>query len=111
MQFAQADPDHPRHRAAGKALTAALRLATLAYGLAGLVLGVARLRLENFSEEAWGQALTIWYAEALIFLAVFGGGALVAGLFTRGIGRTRPPRLADPLKSSPLAGVERGRGH
>ena len=111
MQFVQAEPSPPPARAAGKALKATLRLATLAYWLLGLALGLAHLRLGGFSEEAWGSTLTVWYAEALIFLAVFGGGALLTGLLTRGAARPRAPQFTDPLKTSTLAGVERGRGH
>ena len=111
MRCVQTEPETPSRGGARKALTTALRLATAAYWGLGLTLGVAHLRTAGFSEEAWGATLTVWYAEALIFLAVFGGGAFLAGVFTRGSAAPRPPKLVDPLKTSSLAGVERSRGH
>lgn len=111
MRFAQTETRPPPPPAPAKALKTTLRLATVVYWGLGLALGLSHLRLAGFSEQAWSSTLTVWYAEALMFLAIFGGGALVAGVLTRGSGRTRRPRFADPLKSSTLAGVERGRGH
>ena len=111
MPFVHAEPSPPPARAGGRALRATLRLATLAYWALGLGLGLAHLRLADFSQEAWGATLTVWYAEALLFLAVFGGASLLAGMFARGSARPRTARFTDPLKTSTLAGVERGRGH
>lgn len=111
MRFVEPEPEVPPRRGNGKALTMTLRLATVLYWGLGLTLGLAHLRTAGFSEEAWGATLTVWYAEALIFLAVFGGATLVSGIFTRSAARPRAGRLADPLKTSTLSAVERSRGH
>lgn len=111
MKFAQGGDRDVADRRRGLDLLPALRVVTALYWIASIGLGLLRLRDNEFSQAAIGEVLTIWYAEALVFLAVFGGAALVAGVFSRQSREEKRRKPTDPLSNTTLAAVERHRGH
>lgn len=112
MQFAQGgEGAEGARRRRGLDLMPVLRWATALYWIASIGLGVLRLRDSEFSQQAIGEVLTVWYAEALVFLAVFGGAAMLAGVFSRQTRARARVRPNDPLGNTTLAAIERHRAH
>ena len=112
MQFAQGGEGTERAaRRRGLSLMPVLRWVTALYLIGSIGLGVLRLRDGDFSQKAIGEVLTVWYAEALIFIAVFGGAALLAGVFSRQTRERAKGRTSDPLGNTTLAAIERHRAH
>lgn len=85
------------------------------YWMLSLAFGLLRMAHEQWSAAAFQEAAQVWYVEALLFLAVWGGGSCLAGVLSR---QSEPVWRArryerfrrDPLGSPTLAGLERQRG-
>ena len=87
------------------------RLLTVLYFSACSLQGLIRLRSAGGTLDAFPAILHVWYAEALVFGAVWGLAALIHGL-VKGGGGERAPRRARhaPAPGGMLRALERDRG-
>lgn len=108
--YAQAAPPTARRPDRGLRLA---RLLTVLYFSACSLQGLFRLRLAGATAEAFSAVLRVWYAEALVFGALWGLAALIHGLVNGGGERdSRTPRASasTPAHGGVLRALERDRG-
>ena len=85
------------------------------YWVLSAAMGLLRMSHEAWSADAFREAAQVWYVEALMFLAVWGGGSCIAGVLARQsepVWRERRYNRfrRDPFGAPTLAGLERQRG-
>ena len=104
--YAEAAPDAaPRERGLRLA-----RILTVLYFCACSLQGLIRLRTAGATPEAFAAVLHAWYAEALIFGALWGLAALIHGMVQGGGGERAPRRTPDTAPNGMLRALERDRG-
>lgn len=109
MQAPYAEPASAPAVRADRGLRLA-RLVTALYFSACALQGLVRLRAAGATPEAFSAVLRIWYAEALIFGAVWGLAALIHGMVQGGGGERAPRKPREAAPSGVLRALERDRG-